>query len=120
MSRLGREELLAHALSLPGAWRDEPWEGDVVAKVGEKIFCFFGGPDRAPGVGVKCGSRSEADEWLDEFPEDASVSGYIGRFGWNDLRAGGAIPDDELLGAITASYEQVVAKLPRAQRPRRG
>jgi predicted DNA-binding protein (MmcQ/YjbR family) len=30
------------ALGLPGAWEDMPWEDDVVAKVGKKIFVFFG------------------------------------------------------------------------------
>ena len=42
---------------------------------------------------------------------------YVGRFGWNLLRAGGAIADDELLAAVDASYDAVVAKLPKAQRP---
>jgi predicted DNA-binding protein (MmcQ/YjbR family) len=69
-------------------------------------------------VGVKCGSnRDEADEWLLRFPEDASVMAYIGRSGWNTLRHGGAIPDDELLQAVDDSYAMVVAKLPRRQRP---
>jgi predicted DNA-binding protein (MmcQ/YjbR family) len=27
-----RESLLAYCLAKPGAWQDEPWEGDVVAK----------------------------------------------------------------------------------------
>lgn len=31
-----RSELLAYCLSKPGAWRDEPWPGDEVAKVAEK------------------------------------------------------------------------------------
>ena len=25
------EDLLAYCLAKPGAWQDEPWEGDVVA-----------------------------------------------------------------------------------------
>lgn len=108
------EEILAHCLGFPGAWRDEPWEGDVVAKVGNKIFAFTG--DSA--VGLKLGAnREEADEWLARYPEDASASAYIGRFGWNVLRVGGAIPDDEILEAIETSYEAVVRKLPRSQRP---
>ena len=37
--------LLAYCLAKPGAWQDEPWEGDVVAKVGGKIFAFFGSGD---------------------------------------------------------------------------
>jgi predicted DNA-binding protein (MmcQ/YjbR family) len=111
------EELLAYALAKPGAWQDEPWEGDVVAKVGDKIFAFLGGGGRS--VGLKCGrDRVEADEWLRQYPEDASVMAYIGRYGWNTLRVGGAIPDCELREAVDASYEAVVARLPRAKRPR--
>lgn len=105
--------LAAHALAKPGAWADQPWEGDHVAKVAEKIFCFLG--DDA--IGVACGSRAEADEWLEEFPDDASVMPYIGRHGWNTLRVGGAIPDDALREAIDTSYDLVVAKLPRSRRP---
>jgi predicted DNA-binding protein (MmcQ/YjbR family) len=111
-----REDLLAHCLDKPGAWRDEPWEGDVVAKVGPKIFAFFGSAGSA--VGVKCGrSRDEADEWLRRFPEDAVVMAYIGRSGWNTLTIGGAIPDDEILEAVDASYDAVVAKLAKKDRP---
>ncbi len=42
---------------------------------------------------------------------------YIGRSGWNTLRVGGAIPDDELLEAIDASYSAIVSKLPKKDRP---
>ena len=73
-------DVLSYALGRPGAWQDEPWEGDLVAKVADKIFVFLG--DTA--VGVKCGAnRDEADEWLHRFPDDASVMAYIGRSGWN-------------------------------------
>jgi len=109
------EALLAHCLAKPGAWPDEPWEGDTVAKVGDKIFAFLG--DGA-SVGVKCGAnRAEADEWLLEYPDDARVMPYLGRSGWNTLRVGGAIPDEEILEAVDASYDTVVAKLPRSRRP---
>lgn len=109
------EELLAYCLAKPGAWQDEPWEGDVVAKVGPKIFAFLGS---GTGVGLKCGpSREVADEWLHRYPQDASVMAYIGRSGWNTLAIGGAIPDDELLEAVDSSYDAVVSKLPRKDRP---
>jgi len=112
-----RAELLAHCLAKPGAWLDEPWEGDVVVKVGSKIFAFLGS-DSGSAVGLKCGqSREAADEWLLRYPDDASVLAYIGRSGWNSLRTGGAIPDDEVLEAVDASYAAVVAKLPRKDRP---
>jgi predicted DNA-binding protein (MmcQ/YjbR family) len=111
------EGLLAYSLDKPGAWQDEPWEGDVVAKVGGKIFAFFGSGD-TPSVGLKCGaSRETANEWLLRYPGDVSVMAYIGRSGWNTLRIGGAIPDDELIEAIDASYSAIVAKLPKKDRP---
>lgn len=107
------EEVAAHALAKPGAWADQPWEGDHVAKVGDKIFAFLG----QDGVGVKLGSRAEADEWIAEFPQDAGVMAYLGRHGWNTLRLQGAIPDEAILEAVDTSYELVVAGLPRRQRP---
>jgi predicted DNA-binding protein (MmcQ/YjbR family) len=115
-------ELLGYCLAKPGAWQDEPWEGDVVAKVGGKIFAFFGsgsGGTGGPGsVGLKCAdSREAADEWLLRYPDDVSVMAYIGRSGWNTLRIGGAIPDDELIEAVDASYSAVVSKLPKKDRP---
>jgi predicted DNA-binding protein (MmcQ/YjbR family) len=110
-------ELLAYCLGKPGAWQDEPWEGDIVVKVGSKIFAFLGAE---PGttIGLKCGANRElADEWLARYPDDASVMPYIGRSGWNTLRVGGAIPDDEVREAVDASYDTVVSKLPKRERP---
>jgi predicted DNA-binding protein (MmcQ/YjbR family) len=116
-----RDELVAYCLAKPGAWEDEPWEGDTVAKVHDKIFAFLGdhGSDRT-AVGVKCGSsREEADEWLDRYPDDASVMAYLGRSGWNTLAVGTGIPDDDVLEAVDTSYDLVVARLPRKHRPGR-
>jgi predicted DNA-binding protein (MmcQ/YjbR family) len=109
------DDLLTYCLGKPGAWQDEPWEGDVVVKVAAKIFAFLGSGE---SVGVKCGkSRDEADEWLARYPQDAVVMPYIGRSGWNTLRLGGEIPDDELLEAVDASYDTVVSKLAKKDRP---
>lgn len=109
-----REELLAHCLAKPGAWQDQPWEGDVVAKVDTKIFAFTG----EGSVGVKCAAtREEADEWLRQYPDDAAVMPYLGRSGWNTLTLGGAIPDEEIREAVDTSYGLVVARLPRSRRP---
>jgi len=108
------DELLAHCLAKPGAWPDEPWEGDVVAKVGDKIFAFLG----AESVGLKCGrNREEADELIAAYPDDVTVMAYIGRSGWNTVRFGGKVPDDEILELVDASYETIVAKLPKSRRP---
>ncbi|HET7398310.1 MAG TPA: MmcQ/YjbR family DNA-binding protein [Intrasporangium sp.] len=112
---MNAEELLAYCLAKPGAWQDEPWEGDVVAKVADKIFAFLGS---GTSIGLKCGAtRLEADEWLLQYPDDARVMAYIGRSGWNTLDVGGGIPDERILEAVDDSYAMVVAKLPKSRRP---
>lgn len=112
------EALVEHCAALPGAWPDNPWGHEYpVFKVGPaergKIFAFCG----VDTLGVKCGDRAVADEWLQRYPGDAAVMAYIGRSGWNDLLLHGRIPDDELLDALLESYGLVVAKLPRRLRP---
>ena len=42
---------------------------------------------------------------------------YIGRHGWNTVRVGAGIGDDELVELVDASYDEVVARLPRNKRP---
>jgi predicted DNA-binding protein (MmcQ/YjbR family) len=109
-----------HCAAKPGAWPDWPWEehGHPVFKVGPgergRIFAFLSGG----GVGVKAArSRDVADEWLQRYPESASVMAYIGRSGWNTVRLAASVPDEEILELVDASYDLVVAKLPRSRRP---
>lgn len=113
---MNHQQLLDHCLAKPGAWPDEPWEGDTVVKVVDKIFVFLGSAEGG-SVGLKCGTREDADEWLLRYPDDASVMPYIGRSGWNTLAVGGAISDDEILEAVDTSYDLVVSKIPKKHRP---
>ena len=112
-------QVLELCAAFPGAWPDNPWGHEhPVFKVGPaergKSFAFVG----ATTLGVKAGpTREVADEWLDRYPDDASVMAYIGRSGWNDLALAGAIPDDELVEAVEESYRLVVSRLPRKERP---
>jgi predicted DNA-binding protein (MmcQ/YjbR family) len=108
------EDLIAYCLSKPGAVEDEPWEGDTVAKVGGKVFAFLGGG----GLGVKCGrDADEAAELRQRFPESVTRSAYIGQYGWNRITLDDAIDDEELRELVDASYDAVVAKLPKRLRP---
>jgi predicted DNA-binding protein (MmcQ/YjbR family) len=113
-----RDDLLAYCLAKPGAWLDEPWEGDQVVKVADKIFAFLGTTASAdPAVGVKCGrDADDAAEVRSRFPDAAQVSAYIGRYGWNTVRLSG-VPDDDLRELVDASYDVVVGALPRTKRP---
>ena len=108
-------EMEAYCLAKPGAWPDNPWGHEhPVIKVADKIFAFLG----AGSVGIKGGAtRDVADEWLQRFPEDASVMAYIGRSGWNNLALGGSIPEDDLREGVDESYRLVVGKLPKKHRP---
>jgi predicted DNA-binding protein (MmcQ/YjbR family) len=111
------DELVAYCMAKPGAVPDEPWEGDLVAKVGGKIFAFLGGA----GLGVKCGrDADEAAELRHRYPEHVTVMAYIGRHGWNSVRLDGSIPDDELRELVDESYDAIVAKLPKRLRPKIG
>lgn len=120
---MDQDEVLDYCLQMPGAWQDEPWDDSLVVKVGSRIFAFFGsfGDVAGEGIGLKCGtSRDEADTWIDRFPDDARPMPYLARGGWNSLRIGGEIPDDELRDAVDDSYHWVVSKLPVRERPGTG
>ena len=113
---------LEYCLSKPGAWQDEPWEGDVVAKVGPveggaKIFAFLGSASEPRSLGLKCGNREVADLWLERYPGSVERMAYIGQHGWNTFRLDGSISDDELAELVDASYALVVAALPKSRRP---
>src|SRR5436305_13592734 len=98
---------------------DEPWEGDEVVKVGDKIFVFLGARDAdPPGMSVKCGRTAEdAREPRDRFPSAVTTSAYVGRYGWNSVRVDGTLPDDDVLELVDASYDAVVQSLPKSKRP---
>ena len=111
-------DLVAYCLAKPGAVPDTPWEEDLVAKVGGKIFAFLGGG----GVGLKCGrDADEAAELRLRFPDTVTVMAYIGRYGWNRIALDGGPhdrpDDDELRELVDASYAAVVARLPKRLRP---
>ena len=108
---------LEHCLALPGAWRDQPWEDTVVAKVGPKIFAFLGALESTTTIGLKCGDREAADLCLERYPGSVTPMPYLARYGWNSFALDGTIDDDELAERIEDSYALVVAALPRSRRP---
>jgi predicted DNA-binding protein (MmcQ/YjbR family) len=103
------EKLLTFALTLPEAWEDLPWEDDLVAKVGKKVFVFFGSASRPLTVGVKLPHSAPYALSL----ACAEPSGYgLGRHGWVSIRLDGAdAPDAELVHDwIVESYCAIAPK----------
>jgi predicted DNA-binding protein (MmcQ/YjbR family) len=97
--------LRAHALALPEAWPDSPWEGDSVAKVGRKIFAFLPSDPRA-SLGVKLPASGGFALSL----ACVTPMAYgLGRHGWVTLQLGDpSAPDVEVLCEwITESYRAV-------------
>jgi predicted DNA-binding protein (MmcQ/YjbR family) len=112
------EAVVAYCLAKPGAEETYPFGDHVlVAKAGGKGFAFVG-QDEPGSVAVKCGAtREEAAELRERYPDAVSVMAYLGRYGWNRVELGRGVPDAELEELIDASYDAVVARLPRAKRP---
>jgi len=104
------DRVLAHALSLPEATEDFPWEERVV-KVRGKIFLFIGftDDDTRLYVGVKLPESNE--EALAE--PGAQKMGYgLGKHGWVSLgyRAGTVPPAEVITDWVTESYRAVAPK----------
>lgn len=104
-----RQRLIVFALSFPEAWEDHPW-GESVAKVGKKVFCFFGGEQGAPNISVKL--PDSAEEALSF--EAVVPAGYgLGRAGWVTMPLSAA-PDGLVEDWIEESYRAVApARLSR-------
>jgi predicted DNA-binding protein (MmcQ/YjbR family) len=111
------DELIKYCLAKPGTEETYPWgDAELVCKVGGKAFAFIG--LESATVGLKCGPTAEATaEWRDRYPDDITISAYIGRYGWNRITLGGSVPTAEVRELVDLSYHGIVARLPKAKRP---
>lgn len=105
------ELLLAHALSLPNAWEDHPW-GERVAKVGTKIFLFFG-RDSARGESLKIAVKLPKSSISALDRPECEPTGYgMGKHGWVTAKyeQGDAPSLDLLKSWVDESYRAVAPK----------
>ena len=109
-------DAFGYALTKPGAWPDNPFhEERELVKVANKIFLFPGQVDGRPAIIVK--NTAEAVEELKQrYPKLAGPAAYLNKRLWVRLIIDG-VPDDEVCELIDDSYDLVVAKLRRAERP---
>ena len=102
--------LRAFAFSLPEAWEDHPW-GESVAKVGKKVFVFFGtadDPDHPFGFSVKLPHSS--DEAL-SMPFTVPTGYGLDRGSWVTVRPPDDTPPELLTAWIEESYRTVAPKV---------
>lgn len=104
-----RLELRDHALGLPEAYEDHPWE-ETVVKVRKKIFLFLGVDDGSYplGFGVKLPASHDHALTL----PGADPMGYgLGKAGWVTLKLEAELPSvDVLFDWVEESYRAVAPK----------
>jgi predicted DNA-binding protein (MmcQ/YjbR family) len=110
-----RRQLLEYALAKPGAYLDHPW-GEDVARVGKKVFAFFG---LAGAAAAAMTVKLPESQPLALAQPGVEPSGYgLGASGWVTIRVGRELPLEMLREWIDESYRAVAPKR-RVQRPSR-
>jgi predicted DNA-binding protein (MmcQ/YjbR family) len=107
------DALRAFAFSLPEAWEDHPW-GESVAKVGKKVFVFFGSTDGDGPFGFSVKLPLSNDEAL-SMPFTVPTGYGLDRGHWVTVRPPADTPVDLLLGWIEESYRTVAPRALVAQ-----
>jgi predicted DNA-binding protein (MmcQ/YjbR family) len=107
------EPLRAFAFGLPEAWEDHPW-GESVAKVGKKVFVFFGTTDGDEPFGFSVKLPISNDEAL-SMPFTVPTGYGLDRGHWVTVRPPADTPVDLLLAWIEESYRTVAPKTVVAQ-----
>ena len=98
-------------LALPETTEKETWgeadePGHPTFRVRDKIFVIMAVD--GSGGSIKT-SMEEQGALISAFPDAAAVAGYVGRYGWVDLRFGG-IPDDVLRETIEGAWARTAPK----------
>ena len=110
-------EVLDLCRAFPGAEETHPFGAETtVFKVGGKMFGWLA-PDRVPvEISVKC-EAALSEQHRDAWPDDVRPAPYMGRWGWNSVRADGGLEARAVRDMLEDSYDLVVASLPLSRRP---
>lgn len=111
------DEAVRYALNKAGAWPDSPWgEDHDVVKVGSRIFLFPGRLAGRSTISVK-NTEAAVAELRQRYPELAGPAPYLDKRLWVRLVID-EVDEDEVRELIDDSYDQVVARLRKNERPR--
>ena len=105
------EAIRQHCLSLPHAIEQIQWGADLVFKVGGKIFASMVLDDRQLGR-LSFKSTPEGFAELIEH-EGIEPAAYVARYYWVTVVLPHALRDEEIRSLIHASYDLVLAGLPK-------
>ena len=100
-------------LSFPQTTEEEVWENDLTFKVAGKMFAHSVLIPAHVWLSFKASEESFA-----ELTERAGIipAPYLARAQWVALETKDALPPEELSALLRASYDMVVAKLPKRTR----
>ncbi|MDB5033833.1 MAG: hypothetical protein JWQ98_1074 [Chlorobi bacterium] len=108
---MDKEQIRDYCLSFPGATEQVQWGSDLLFKIGGKMFaCVNLEPAELRTLNLKCDPEMFAE--LTE-REGIVPNKYLSRYHWISIRSIESLRKKELLGLIRASYDMVLAKLPR-------
>lgn len=105
----------AFAFGLPGAWEDHPW-GESVAKVGKKVFVFFGTDGAGAGLGMSVKLPQSHEEAL-AMPFTTPTGYGLERGHWVTVNAPRDTPVELLTAWVEESYRAVAPRELVAQLP---
>jgi len=103
-----RDAVLAFAFGLPEAWEDHPW-GESVAKVGKKVFVFFGVLETDAGLRFTVKLRDSHEEAM-AFDWVVPAGYGLDRGGWVTCAAPDDAPVEMITGWIEESYRLVAPR----------
>ena len=95
-----------HSAAKPDAWKDHPWEGHTVFKIGEKLFVILPEPS---GATFTLKAHPDELEALLTMP-NVQRAPYIGRYGWVQLAIENEAQLEVALDLVDTSYELVAKK----------
>ncbi len=107
----GVELIKAHALSLPEAIEEHPWDHDAI-KVRKKTFVFLSGKQRTDGGFSMSVKLPESAEMVLMMPFTKPTGYGLGKSNWitAEFVKGEDLPVDMLNAWITESYRAIAPK----------